>query len=141
MFGDPELEQPVPTLSGNRRERLEAILDSARNLGDHASVDGLIDELNAAWEDGYRMGAASARQGPAVPGEPRRRSPQYLQGYRAATRAAIDWLHLRASEMNDGHARNLLHSAAFGLGVSRSRGKRDPATSGRRDHGGEPDPA
>ena len=53
-----------------------------------------------------------------------KRSPQYTQGYRAATKHAVEWLHQRAREMNDGHARRILNSAAFTFGQSRAADKR-----------------
>ena len=53
-----------------------------------------------------------------------KRSPQYTQAYRAATKDAIEWLHQRAREMNDTRARRILHSAAFSFGQSRSADKR-----------------
>lgn len=134
MTDDPEAERPVPTQPGNRRERIETILADFNRYG-RRSIDAILEELDAAWREGYRMGAASARRGPAVPGEPPRRSMQYLQGYRASTKDAIDWLHHRAAEMNEWRPRQTLHSAAFGLGVSRSIDKLD-AAGGRDDGGG-----
>jgi NAD(P)H-dependent FMN reductase len=56
-----------------------------------------------------------------------KRSPQYTQGYRAATKDAIDWLHRRAAEMNDPKARDVLNSAAFSYGQERAS---DKPTSG-----------
>lgn len=53
-----------------------------------------------------------------------KRSPQYTQGYRAATKHAVEWLHQRAREMNDGHAKRILDSAAFSFGQSRAADKR-----------------
>lgn len=43
--------------------------------------------------------------------------------YYRGVRACVQWLHLRAAEMNDPHAKALLNSAAFSLGVD----KPDPA--------------
>jgi hypothetical protein len=45
------------------------------------------------------------------------RSEPYRQGYRAARKDAIEWLHSRARSMNDPHARDVLNSAAFNMGV------------------------
>lgn len=45
------------------------------------------------------------------------RSDDYAAGHRRAMRAAIAWLHRRAELMNDQHAKQVLHSAAFSLGV------------------------
>lgn len=53
-----------------------------------------------------------------------KRSPQYIQAYRAATKDAIEWLHPRAREMNDRHARQVLNSAAFSFGQARAADKR-----------------
>ncbi len=46
------------------------------------------------------------------------RSSQHTEGYRRAAKDAIEWLHDRASEMNDPHARSILNSAAYSLGVA-----------------------
>lgn len=43
--------------------------------------------------------------------------PEYKRGRRDGFRLAITWLHTRASEMNDPHAKAVLNSAAFSLGV------------------------
>lgn len=45
------------------------------------------------------------------------RSPQHMQGYRHAAKAAVEWLHKEAATMNDPNARAILNTAAFGLGV------------------------
>lgn len=45
------------------------------------------------------------------------RSHEYTQGRRAGLKWAISWLHERANEMNDPHAKAVLNSAAFNLGV------------------------
>ena len=39
------------------------------------------------------------------------------RGYQDAAREMITWLHEEAARMNDPHARRLLNSAAFALGV------------------------
>jgi hypothetical protein len=44
------------------------------------------------------------------------RSEQYEHGRRNAIKACVEWLHARAAEMNDPHARNVLNSAAFDMG-------------------------
>jgi hypothetical protein len=45
------------------------------------------------------------------------RSEQYIQGRRAGVKWAITWLHGRAKEMNDPHAKTILDTAAFQMGV------------------------
>lgn len=45
------------------------------------------------------------------------RSEQHIQGKRAGLKWAITWLHQRALTMNDPHARGILNSAAFDLGI------------------------
>lgn len=45
------------------------------------------------------------------------RSPEYTQGRRAGVKWAITWLHDRANEMNDPHAKAILNTAAFNLGA------------------------
>jgi hypothetical protein len=45
------------------------------------------------------------------------RSPEYTQGKRAGIKWAITWLHERANEMNDEHAKAILNTAAFNMGV------------------------
>lgn len=42
-------------------------------------------------------------------------------GHRDGIRSAITWLHERAKEMNDPHARQVLNSAATNLGWEISR--------------------
>lgn len=44
------------------------------------------------------------------------RSPQFIDGARYALHRCIAWLHAEASRMNDPRARDLLNSAAFGMG-------------------------
>jgi hypothetical protein len=43
-----------------------------------------------------------------------------LIGFDRGIRSAITWLHERAKEMNDPHARAVLNSAAFGLGTEKT---------------------
>ena len=65
---------------------------------------------------------------------PRTRTRDYYDG----VRASITWLHERAASMNDPHARTVLNSAAFSLGVAKPT---PPAESGLGDgsgHGTEP---
>lgn len=45
------------------------------------------------------------------------RRQEYQNGYRAAVKDAITWLHVRATEMNDQKAIDVLNSAAFSMGV------------------------
>jgi hypothetical protein len=63
----------------------------------------------AAVEDSLRVG----------PG----RSQQFRDGHRNATKACVAWLHARTEEMNDWHAKAILNTAAFHLGVATSRNK------------------
>jgi hypothetical protein len=51
------------------------------------------------------------------PGEAATRSPQYMQGRREAMKWAVTWLHQRALEMNDPHAKALFNTAAFNMGA------------------------
>lgn len=44
------------------------------------------------------------------------RCDQYKQGRRNGIKACVEWLHARADEMNDPHARNVLNSAAYDMG-------------------------
>lgn len=45
------------------------------------------------------------------------RSEEYTQGYRAAVKDAVQWLHGRADSMNDPNARAVLNVAAHDLGI------------------------
>jgi len=45
------------------------------------------------------------------------RDQQYIDGRRNGIKACIAWLHKRADEMNDPHARSILNTAARNLGV------------------------
>ncbi|WP_375451141.1 hypothetical protein [uncultured Devosia sp.] len=49
------------------------------------------------------------------------RMDEYERSKRDGIRLAITWLHARAAEMNDPHARQCLNGAAFNLGVDRAR--------------------
>ena len=42
---------------------------------------------------------------------------EYGRGTRDGTRWAIAWLHKRAEQMNDPHAKAILNTAAFQMGV------------------------
>lgn len=42
---------------------------------------------------------------------------EYRRGYHDGLREAITWLHARAREMNDPHAKGILNTAAFHLGT------------------------
>lgn len=44
-------------------------------------------------------------------------SEERRRGHRAGIRWAIAWLHERAGEMNDPHAKTILNTAAFHMGV------------------------
>lgn len=50
--------------------------------------------------------------------------PEYERGHQDGVRAAVTWLHKRADEMNDPHARAVLNSAATNLGWDHSRAPR-----------------
>jgi hypothetical protein len=45
------------------------------------------------------------------------RKPEFDRGFREGYRWAIWWLHKRAREMNDPHAKTILNTAAFHMGV------------------------
>lgn len=45
------------------------------------------------------------------------RSHQYQQGRRNGVKACVEWLHEEAGKMNDPHARALLNTAAWHMGV------------------------
>ena len=51
----------------------------------------------------------------------------FIRARRKALREAQAWLHARALEMNDPHARQVLNSAAFTFGIEKLRGF-DPET-------------
>jgi hypothetical protein len=44
------------------------------------------------------------------------RDERHMQGYRQAAKYAVEWLHRRANEMGDPHAKAILNTAAFNLG-------------------------
>lgn len=48
---------------------------------------------------------------------------EYERGVRKGIQAAVTWLHQRATEMNDPHARSVLDSAATNLGWDAARGQ------------------
>lgn len=54
------------------------------------------------------------------------RSPQYVQGHRAAWKEAVTWLHKRAAGMNDPSARAVLNVAADDMGRAGKRRHRSP---------------
>jgi len=45
-------------------------------------------------------------------------SEDFKRGQAAGKRWAVTWLHDRAKEMNDPHARQVLNSAGFNMGVA-----------------------
>jgi len=47
----------------------------------------------------------------------RDRTQEFKDGHACAVSGAIAWLHRRADTMNDNHAKAVLNSAAFNLGV------------------------
>jgi hypothetical protein len=74
---------------------------------------------------------------------------EYRRGYHDGLREAIAWLHARAREMNDPHAKRILNTAAFHLGVEVADERRkfpiaeasvDADTSGQCTPGGPVEP-
>ena len=63
------------------------------------------------------------------------RISEYERGYQDAAREAVAWLQARAHEMNDPHAKQVLNSASFGLGVEMC-GKDAKDRAQRRSRGG-----
>lgn len=53
------------------------------------------------------------------------RSQQFIEGYRHAVGWCVEWLHQRAKEMNDEHAKGILNSAAWNLGNDAKRRELD----------------
>lgn len=49
------------------------------------------------------------------------RAPQYIDGRRNGIKWAVTWLHERANEMNDPHAKAVLDAAAFEMGNDAKR--------------------
>lgn len=45
------------------------------------------------------------------------RDQHWHDGHRNGVKWAIEWLHRRAKEMNDPHAKEILNTAAFNMGV------------------------
>ena len=62
------------------------------------------------------------------------RSQDYLDGFRAASKRAVAFLHEEAADMNDRSARNLLNLAADRVGFELKRAAR--AMSGANPDGG-----
>jgi hypothetical protein len=52
------------------------------------------------------------------------RANEYRRGYHDGLREAIAWLQARAREMNDPHAKAILNTAAFHLGVDAAEKRR-----------------
>jgi hypothetical protein len=52
-----------------------------------------------------------------------KRCPQYLQGRREAIKWAITWLHARAEQMNDPHAKAILNVAGTEMGFDTRNGE------------------
>lgn len=46
------------------------------------------------------------------------RTPDYVDGRRNGIKWAITWLHQRAEEMNDPHAKAILNTAAFNMSTA-----------------------
>ena len=55
----------------------------------------------------------------------------------AATRKAVTWLHKRANEMNDGHAKLVLNSAAFNMSLELMRDAPTPPGRAAGEEGKE----
>jgi hypothetical protein len=53
------------------------------------------------------------------------RSQQYLDGHKNALKWAITFLHERAAQQSDPHAKAVLNSAAFSMGVAASKFKQE----------------
>lgn len=62
--------------------------------------------------------------------EDRVKADEYQRGYRDGLREAITWLHARAEEMNDPHAKAILNTAAFHLGVETAKKRRQRPIAG-----------
>jgi len=62
------------------------------------------------------------------------RSSEYLQGFREASKLAIQLAHEEADSMNDPHARRVLNNLAFHLGNELKRAHRN--RSGETSDGG-----
>lgn len=48
----------------------------------------------------------------------------HARGVRDGQRWAVEWLHKRAEEMNDPHAKQVLNAAAFSMGVAAAKGRK-----------------
>ncbi|NVZ10566.1 hypothetical protein HW932_14975 [Allochromatium humboldtianum] len=55
---------------------------------------------------------------------------EYRRGYHDGLREAIAWIHARAEEMNDPHAKAVLNTAAFHLGVEAAQKRRQRPIAG-----------
>lgn len=55
----------------------------------------------------------------------------YDRGFRDGLRWAITWLHNNASEMRDSRARDILNTAAFGLGVEGGAARAEGVNQGQ----------
>lgn len=53
------------------------------------------------------------------------REPQYLQGFREASKLAIKTIHDEANDMNDPRAKRILDSAGFSLGIALKKAYRE----------------
>jgi hypothetical protein len=63
---------------------------------------------------------------------------EYRRGYHDGLREAITWLHARAETMNDPHAKAILNTAAFHLGVEAAEERRQfPIAEASVDQGSE----
>jgi hypothetical protein len=68
---------------------------------------------------------------------------EYDRGFKDGLRWAITFLHNQASEMNDPHARGILNTAAFHLGVEGGRARAEGIEPGQsislesRKHGAD----
>lgn len=79
----------------------------------------LIDRLVSRIEDGGRGSAKPITPERAEVSPSPHVESQRQHGFNLGVRAAIAWLHRRADEMTDPHARSILNSAAFNFGVDK----------------------
>ena len=63
---------------------------------------------------------------------------EYRRGYHDGLREAIAWIHAQAEEMNDPHAKAVLNTEAFHLGVETAEKRRRlPIAGASADQGSE----
>lgn len=64
------------------------------------------------------------------------RDPKHIEGYRRAAKDAVEFLHERAEAFNDPHAKAILNSAAFSIGVHFAYVSKESWSDKRRALGG-----